>query len=141
MNRRGFISMLAGSAGAALVPWRMDVGRIITLGERDVLVAVTGLEVTQHPILRDLLVDRRAYRVTNERFEQVLTSVNHDCAFIYRSDYRRFLMQIGPWHDYRFKTGTAQYYADMRADARAALADDLLHDWSKDQPQIAGIWS
>ena len=28
-----------------------------------------------------------------------------------------------------------------RADARAALADDLLHDWSRDQPSGERIWS
>lgn len=31
MNRRGFISLLGGAAGAALIPWRMDKNPFISL--------------------------------------------------------------------------------------------------------------
>lgn len=34
-----------------------------------------------------------------------------------------------------------EHFADLRTNARAALADDLLHDWSKDQPSGSRIWS
>lgn len=34
MNRRGFISLLAGAAGASLVPWRLHTERLISLPPR-----------------------------------------------------------------------------------------------------------
>jgi hypothetical protein len=130
MNRRGFISMLAGSAGAALVPWRMEISRIIMLGVPDVLVAVSGMEIMQWPDLRRHLD------------QAVQPSVNFDYAFMPRSAYRAHLVRTSQWASLErpFK-GAPLYYADLRVDARQQLADDLLHDWSKDQPQIDGIWS
>ena len=35
MNRRGFISFLAGAAGAAIVPWRLNSSPVIFLPSRD----------------------------------------------------------------------------------------------------------
>lgn len=42
MNRRGFISLLAGAAGAPLVPWRGLIEPLIVLPPRSRLVAAIG---------------------------------------------------------------------------------------------------
>lgn len=47
VNRRGFISLLAGVAGAPLVPWRMNVVPRIFLPSLAPLVLVSGLEILQ----------------------------------------------------------------------------------------------
>ena len=47
MNRRGFISLLAGSAGAVFVPWRGNVERIISLSPAWHLVEITGMQIRE----------------------------------------------------------------------------------------------
>lgn len=47
MNRRGFISLLAGAGGATLVPWRFDIARTIILPARIPLVQITGMQIRQ----------------------------------------------------------------------------------------------
>ena len=42
MNRRGFISLLTGAAGAALVPWRGNVEPLISLPPRSSLLYGLG---------------------------------------------------------------------------------------------------
>ena len=47
MNRRGFISLLAGGAGAALVPWRLEITRTIILPPADPLVPISGMRIRE----------------------------------------------------------------------------------------------
>lgn len=47
MNRRGFISMLAGVAGAPLVPWRGLAEPLIVLPTPSVLLAAPSLKLLE----------------------------------------------------------------------------------------------
>lgn len=44
VNRRGFISLLAGAAGASLVPWRLRTDRLISLPQYPRLITAFGGE-------------------------------------------------------------------------------------------------
>lgn len=70
MNRRGFISLMAGGAGAVLVPWRGRIEPVIVLPPRVPrgCVRVSGLEIINLGIPREWI--------------QRPIDINRDCAWI-----------------------------------------------------------
>lgn len=69
MNRRGFISLLTGAAGAALVPWRGTVEPVVILPPR---ATYTGMQATGWQFTNL----SRPFCLTQESLEDMLDDVS-----------------------------------------------------------------
>lgn len=77
MNRRGFISLLAGAAGAPFVPWRALIEPVILLPAHWHLITISGLYAYELAAPREWLINRL---------------INQDAAYI-RSDRLELLQE------------------------------------------------
>jgi hypothetical protein len=105
MNRRGFISLLAGAAGAPLVPWRGLVERVIVLAPAFTMVQISGLQACELGVPSDWI--------------EGPISVNTDHAMI-RSDRLELMQRLyadGTYQRYSGFTGYEETRREIQLEA------------------------